>query len=146
MNLFTFGAAFGIIVWIFQYGKFGIDPTPIGLMIPVLAFAVVFGLSMDYEVFLISRIHEIYKETKDNNYSVLEGLTSTSKIITSAAAIMVVVTGAFAFTDIIPVKQIGFGIALSIFIDATIIRMILVPSLMKLLGDLNWWFPKSKKR
>lgn len=146
MNLFSFGSAFGIIVWIFQEGHLNIEPSAIGLMIPVLAFAVVFGLSMDYEVFLISRIHEIYKETHDNDTATLEGLASTSKIITSAAAIMIVVTGAFAFTDIIPVKQIGIGIALSIFIDATIIRMLLVPSLMKLLGDWNWWFPIKKKK
>jgi RND superfamily putative drug exporter len=145
MNMFSLGAAFGIVVWVFQEGHFGIHPSAIGVMIPVIAFAVVFGLSMDYEVFLISRIQEEYHRTFDNNFATLEGLTITSKIITAAAAIMIVVTGAFAFTDIVPVKQIGIAVALSIFIDATIVRMILVPSLMKLLGDWNWWLPFSKK-
>ena len=146
MNMFSLGAAFGIVVWIFQEGHFGIDPSLIGLMIPIIAFAVVFGLSMDYEVFLISRIHEEYLKTKDNNFATLEGLTITSKVITAAAAIMIVVTGAFAFTDIVPVKQIGIAVALSIFIDATLVRMILVPSLMKLLGDWNWWLPFRKRK
>ena len=145
MNILSLGAAFGIIVWVFQYGNLGVDPNPIALMIPVLTFAVVFGLSMDYEVFLISRIQEIYLETGDNDKATLEGLTTTSKIITSAAAIMIAVTGAFAFTDIVPVKQIGVGVALAIFIDATIVRMVLVPSLMKLLGKWNWWFPGQNK-
>ena len=147
MNMFSLGAAFGIVVWIFQEGHWGNAPSAIGLMIPVIAFAVVFGLSMDYEVFLISRIQEEYLRTNDNNFATLTGLTITSKIITAAAAIMIVVTGAFAFTEIVPVKQIGIAVALSIFIDATIVRMILVPSLMKLLGDWNWWMPfRSKKR
>lgn len=146
MNVLSLGCTFGILVWIFNEGHFGIEPTTIGLIIPVLVFGLVFGLSMDYEVFLISRMHEVYKETKNNDQSTLEGLTSTSKIITSAASIMIVVTGSFAFTDIIPIKQIGVGIALAIFLDATIVRMILVPSLMKLLGNWNWWFPINQKK
>ena len=101
---------------------------------------------MDYEVFLISRIHELYEETGDNDQATLEGLVSTSRIITSAALIMIVVTGAFAFTDILPVKQMGLGVALAIFLDATIIRLMLVPSLMKLFGDWNWWLPFRKTR
>jgi uncharacterized membrane protein YdfJ with MMPL/SSD domain len=101
---------------------------------------------MDYEVFLISRIHELYEETRDNDYATLEGLVSTSRIITSAALIMIVVTGAFAFTDILPVKQMGIGVALAIFLDATIIRLILVPSLMKMFGEWNWWLPFTKKK
>jgi len=145
MNMLSLGASFGIVVWIFQEGHFGIDPTAIGVMIPVIAFAIVFGLSMDYEVFLISRIQEEYLKTKDNDFATLEGLTITSKIITAAAAIMIVVTGAFAFTEIVPVKQIGIAVALAILIDATLVRMILVPSLMKLLGDWNWWMPFRKK-
>ena len=99
---------------------------------------------MDYEVFLISRIHELYEETGDNDQATLEGLVSTSRIITSVALIMIVVTGAFAFTDILPVKQMGLGVALAIFLDATIIRLMLVPSLMKLFGDWNWWLPFRK--
>lgn len=146
MNILSLSATFGIVVWIFQEGHLGLDPTSITLMLPVFVFSLVFGLSMDYEVFLISRIHEIYVDTKDNHYATLNGLISTSKIITSAAAIMIVVTGAFAFTGVVPVKQLGVGIALAIFIDATIIRMILVPSLMKLFGDWNWWLFGLKQK
>ncbi|PFA62127.1 hypothetical protein CN378_21140 [Bacillus sp. AFS015802] len=145
MNIISLTSTFGILVWIFQGGHFGIPESDIALVLPVLVFSLVFGLSMDYEVFLISRIHEIYQETGDNTRSTIEGLTSTSKIITSAALIMIVITGAFAFTGVMPVKQIGVGIAIAIFIDATIVRMILVPSLMKLLGDWNWWMPFTKK-
>jgi putative drug exporter of the RND superfamily len=145
MNIISLTSTFGILVWIFQGGHFGIPESDIALVLPVLVFSLVFGLSMDYEVFLISRIHEIYQETGDNTHSTVEGLTSTSKIITSAALIMIVITGAFAFTGVMPVKQIGIGIAIAIFIDATIVRMILVPSLMKVLGDWNWWMPFTKK-
>lgn len=144
MNMLSLTATFGILVWIFQSGSI-MDPVEIGLMIPVFTFGIVFGLSMDYEVFLISRIQEIYEETGDNDHATLLGLTSTSKIITSAAAIMIVITGSFAFTDVMPVKQIGIAIALAILIDATIVRMVFVPSLMKLLGHWNWWMPFSKK-
>jgi putative drug exporter of the RND superfamily len=140
MNILSLGATFGIVVWIFQYGHFHIEPVAIGLILPVFVFSLVFGLSMDYEVFLISRIHEVYKETNDNSLATVKGLTSTSKIITSAAAIMIVITGAFSFTGVMPIKQIGIGIAIAIFIDATIVRLLLVPALMKLLGDWNWWF------
>ncbi|MGM9988238.1 MAG: MMPL family transporter [Bacillaceae bacterium] len=146
MNILSLSATIGIVVWIFNEGHFGLDESIVLFILPIFIFGLVFGLSMDYEVFLISRIHELYEETRDNNKATLEGLVSTSKIITSAALIMIVVTGAFAFTDILPVRQMGLGIALAIFLDATIIRLILVPSLMKLLGDWNWWFPfKSKK-
>lgn len=140
MNILSLSATFGVVVWIFQEGHLGMEPSSIALILPVFVFSLVFGLSMDYEVFLISRIHEEYLRTKNNHLATLTGLISTSKIISSAAAIMIVVTGAFAFTGVTPVKQMGVGIALAIFIDATIIRMVLVPSLMKLLGDWNWWF------
>ncbi|MGJ7910177.1 MMPL family transporter [Neobacillus sp. LXY-1] len=140
MNILSLGCTFGIVVWIFQLGHFGIKPVNIGLILPVFVFTLVFGLSMDYEVFLISRIQEHYLETGNNSLATIEGLTKTSKIITSAAAIMIVVTGAFAFTGVMPIKQLGVGIAVAIFIDATIVRMVLVPALMKLLGDWNWWF------
>ncbi|MGL4520992.1 MAG: MMPL family transporter, partial [Bacilli bacterium] len=145
MNILSLTATFGIVTWIFQGGHFGIPETNIMLILPVFIFGLVFGLSMDYEVFLISRMYEVYGETKDNEYATKEGLVSTSRIITSAAAIMIVVTGAFAFTDLMPVKQMGIGIAIAIFLDATIVRLILVPSLMKLLGDWNWWLPFRKK-
>ncbi|MEH7072512.1 MMPL family transporter [Neobacillus drentensis] len=140
MNILSLGCTFGILVWIFQQCHFGITPVDIALILPVFVFTLVFGLSMDYEVFLISRIQEFYLKTGDNSEATIAGLTFTSKIITSAAAIMIVVTGAFAFTGVMPVKQLGVGIAIAIFIDATIVRMVLVPALMKLLGDWNWWF------
>ncbi|PJK15835.1 hypothetical protein CQS04_11400 [Chryseomicrobium excrementi] len=144
MNIIGLGATFGILVYIFQYGHFGLPETEIALIIPVIVFSLVFGLSMDYEVFLISRIQEEYVKTQNNTASTITGLVSTSKIITSAALIMIVITGAFAFTDVMPVKQIGIGIAIAIAIDATIIRLLLVPSLMKLFGKWNWWLPFRK--
>lgn len=147
MNVLGLTSTFGILVWLFQGGHLGLHEMDISLLLPVLVFSVVFGLSMDYEVFLISRIREYYLETGDNTASTIEGLASTSKVITAAALIMIVITGAFAFTGVVPVKQIGIGIALAIAIDATIIRLLLVPSLMKLLGDWNWWYPfQSKKK
>ncbi len=140
MNILSLSCTFGIVVWIFQQGHLGFEPVDIALILPVFVFTLVFGLSMDYEVFLISRIQEFYLKTGDNTEATISGLTYTSKIITSAAAIMIVVTGAFAFTGVMPIKQLGVGIAIAIFIDATIVRMILVPALMKLFGDWNWWF------
>ena len=144
MNIIGLSATFGILVYIFQYGHFGLPEGTIALIIPVIVFSLVFGLSMDYEVFLISRMQEEYANTLDNDYATVEGLATTSKIITSAALIMIVLTGAFAFTDVMPVKQIGVGIAIAVAIDATIIRLLLVPSLMKLFGKWNWWLPFRK--
>ena len=145
MNVLGLASTFGILVYIFQYGHFGLTEGTIVLIIPVLVFCLVFGLSMDYEVFLISRIQEEYDKGATNTTATVDGLVSTSKIITSAALIMIVLTGAFAFTDVIPVKQIGVGIAIAVAIDATIIRLMLVPSLMKLFGDWNWWIPFRKR-
>lgn len=139
MNVLGLGATFGLLVIIFESG-YVYDAETISILTPVFIFSLVFGLSMDYEVFLVSRIEEYYRETGDNDYATEMGLAKTSKIITSAAVIMIVVTGAFAFTGVSPIKQLGVGIALAIFIDATIIRMLLVPSLMKLFGDWNWWW------
>lgn len=144
MNIIGLSATFGILVYIFQYGHFGLHAGTIALIIPVIVFSLVFGLSMDYEVFLISRMQEEYANTLDNDFATVEGLATTSKIITSAALIMIVLTGAFAFTDVMPVKQIGVGIAIAVAIDATIIRLLLVPSLMKLFGKWNWWLPFRK--
>ncbi|MFJ7737064.1 MMPL family transporter [Lysinibacillus sp. NPDC097287] len=146
MNIIGLSSAFGILVYIFQYGHFGLEAGTLVLIIPVIVFCLVFGLSMDYEVFLISRIQEEYLKGADNTRATIDGLTSTSRIITSAALIMIVITGAFAFTDVMPVKQIGVGIAIAVAIDATIIRLMLVPSLMKLFGDWNWWLPFTKKK
>lgn len=139
MNVLGLGATFGLLVIIFESG-YVYDAETISILIPVFIFSLVFGLSMDYEVFLVSRIEEYYRETGDNDYATEMGLAKTSKIITSAAVIMIVVTGAFAFTGVSPIKQLGVGIALAIFIDATIIRILLVPSLMKMFGDWNWWW------
>lgn len=144
MNIVGLAATFGILVYIFQYGHFGLEAGTIALIIPVIVFSLVFGLSMDYEVFLISRMQEEYASSFDNDRATVEGLATTSKIITSAALIMIVLTGAFAFTDVMPVKQIGVGIAIAVAIDATIIRLLLVPSLMKLFGNWNWWLPFRK--
>ena len=144
MNILGLASTFGILVYIFQYGHFGLPEGTIVLIIPVIVFCLVFGLSMDYEVFLISRIQEEYEAGATNTQATIDGLVSTSKIITSAALIMIVITGAFAFTDVMPVKQIGVGIAIAIAIDATIIRLMLVPSLMKLFGEWNWWLPFKK--
>ncbi|PFK31780.1 hypothetical protein COI93_20515 [Bacillus cereus] len=146
MNILSLSATIGIVIWLFEGGHFGLEESPVLFVLPIFIFGLVFGLSMDYEVFLISRIHELYEETGDNDEATLEGLVSTSRIITSAALIMIVVTGAFAFTDILPVKQMGLGVALAIFLDATIIRLMLVPSLMKMFGDWNWWLPFRKKQ
>ncbi len=144
MNIIGLSATFGILVYIFQYGHFGIAPGTIALIIPVIVFSLVFGLSMDYEVFLISRMQEEYAKSFNNDRATVEGLATTSKVITSAALIMIVLTGAFAFTDVMPVKQIGVGIAIAVAIDATVIRLLLVPSLMKMFGKWNWWLPFGK--
>ncbi|GGG13534.1 MMPL family transporter [Paenibacillus abyssi] len=141
MNLLSLGASFGILAWIVEGGHLGMESGSIAIMIPVFIFGLVFGISMDYGVFLISRIYEVYRETQDNDQAVWMGLATTGRMITSAAAIMIAVTIPFAFGDVAGVKQLGIGIASAIFIDATIIRMILVPSLMRLLGRWNWWAP-----
>ena len=147
MNLLSIGAAYGVLVAIFQWGWFGglvgVERTgPIESFLPMIMFAVLFGLSMDYEVFLLSRIQEEYLKTKDNSESVARGLSVTARVITAAAAIMVAVFLAFAFSDQRIVKEFGIGLAVAIFLDATVVRLILVPSLMQLLGDANWWFPR----
>lgn len=144
MNVVGLAATFGLLVYIFQYGHFGLPAGTIALIIPAIVFSLVFGLSMDYEVFLISRMQEEYYKTKDNDHATVEGLAMTSKIITSAALIMIVLTGSFAIADVMPIKQIGVGIAIAVAIDASIIRLLLVPSLMKLFGKWNWWMPFRK--
>ncbi|WP_227871979.1 MMPL family transporter [Paenibacillus albus] len=146
MNLLSLGASFGILVWIFEEGHFGMEPNSIAIMIPVFIFGLAFGISMDYGVFLVSRISEAYQQSQDNRQAVLEGLSSISRIINSAAAIMIAVTLPFAFGEVVGVKQLGIGIAAAIFIDATVIRMVLVPSLMRMLGKWNWWVPRWMKK
>jgi RND superfamily putative drug exporter len=109
---------------------------------PMMLFAITFGLSMDYEVFLLSRVQEEWHRTGDTRTSVADGLAATAKVITAAAAIMVVVFGSFVLEDVVQLKMMGIGLAVAILLDATIVRMVLVPSTMELLGDKNWWMPK----
>ncbi len=146
MNLLSIGAAYGLVVAIFQYGwgasVIGIGkPGPIEPWIPMMLFAIVFGLSMDYEVFLLSRIREEYDHGKPNGEAVVEGLASTARVITAAAAIMVCVFLGFVLGER-AIKVMGVGLAAAVFIDATIVRVIMVPATMELLGDRNWWFPR----
>jgi putative drug exporter of the RND superfamily len=150
MNLLSVGAAYGMLVLAFQrgYGEFlGFAHTPvIEAWIPVFLFCILFGLSMDYHVFLLSRIREHYDRTGHNDESVVVGLQATARIITGAALIMVVVFGAFAAGRMVSLQQVGFGLAVSVFLDATIVRSILVPSAMKMLGDRNWYLPATLRR
>jgi RND superfamily putative drug exporter len=146
MNLLSIGAAYGVIVAIFQWGwvkdAVGIGrPGPIEAWVPMMLFAIVFGLSMDYEVFLLSRIKEEYDVTHDNATAVSHGLAKTARLITAAAAIMICVFGSFVLSDMRVLKLVGFGLAFAVLIDATIVRLLLVPATMELLGDRNWWFP-----
>jgi putative drug exporter of the RND superfamily len=147
MNFLSIGASFGALVFIFQEGNFQalLGFTPVGyldILLPVVLFCVLFGLSMDYEVFLLSRIQEEYASSGDNSASVITGLQQTGGAITSAALLMIIVTGAFAFTSIIFVKALGLGTAIAVFIDATLIRAVLVPATMHLMGKWNWWSPR----
>ncbi len=145
MNVLALAASFGVVVAIFQWGwlgsLIGIAGGPIDPFIPMMLFAIVFGLSMDYEVFLLSRVREAYGRSGDATNSVADGLASTAKLITAAAAIMVVVFASFVFEDSRSIKVFGLGLAVAIAIDATIVRMLLVPSAMALLGERNWWLP-----
>jgi putative drug exporter of the RND superfamily len=150
VNILSLTASFGAIVFVFQDGNLSglLDFTPLGFVdatLPILMFCTIFGVSMDYEVFLLSRIREAYENGDSNTASVAKGLVATAGIITSAAAIIIVVTGAFAFTGIILTKAVGLGLAVAVFVDATIIRVLLVPATMRILGDWNWW-PGGRKK
>jgi putative drug exporter of the RND superfamily len=146
MNVLSIGAAYGIVVAVFQWGwagsLLGIEGGPINPFIPMMLFAVVFGLSMDYEVFMLSRIREEYLRTGNATTSVADGLASTAQVITAAAAIMVVVFGSFMLEDNRELKLFGLGLALAVMLDATLVRMVVVPATMELLGDRNWWLPR----
>ena len=147
VNMLSVGAAYGVIVAVFQWGwlggVIGIGSTgPIDPWIPLMMFTILFGLSMDYEVFLLSRIREEWRRTKDNSTAVADGLAKTARVITAAAAIMICVFGSFVIGDPLHVlKVFGLGLAVAILIDATLVRMVLVPSIMELLGTANWWMP-----
>ena len=147
LNLLSVGAAFGVIVMVFQWGwgagLIGLESTiPIVPFIPMFMFAILFGLSMDYEVFLLSRVREEYLLTGDNDSSVIHGIATTGRVITSAALIMISVFMGFVLGDDPTAKVLGLGLATAIFVDATLVRLILVPATMKLLGDANWWIPR----
>ena len=146
MNVLSIGAAYGIVVAVFQWGwageLLGIEGGPINPFIPMMLFAIVFGLSMDYEVFMLSRIREEYLRTGDVTTSVADGLASSARVITAAAAIMVVVFASFMLEDIREIKLFGLGLALAVLLDATLVRMVIVPATMELLGERNWWIPK----
>ena len=147
MNVLSVSAACGILVFIFQEGHFSnlFGFTPQGFIdstIPILLFCMLFGLSMDYEVFLLSRIQEEWLRTRNNRYAVARGLEKTGGVITNAALLFVIVTGAFTFTRLVITKEIGLGMTVAVLVDATVIRTLLVPATMRLLGRWNWWLPK----
>lgn len=146
LNLLSIGAAYGVLVMVFQWGwgkeLIGLESTvPIVSFIPMFMFAILFGLSMDYEVFLLSRVREEFLATGDNDRSVIHGIASTARVITSAALIMISVFLGFVLGSDPTTKMFGLGLATAIFVDATIVRMVLVPASMKLMGDANWWLP-----
>ena len=146
MNILSVSASFGMLVFVFQWGYgaefLNFTPQPIETTNPVILFCIVFGLSMDYEVLMLSRIHEEWERTGDNTLAVANGLQKTGRLITGAAAIMVVVFSAFGLSSVVILKQIGFGLALAILLDATIVRALVVPATMRLMGRANWWSPK----
>ncbi len=145
MNILSISASFGLIVVVFQdgllSGPLNFTPQPLDLMVPPLVFGIAFGLSMDYEVLMLSRIHESWVETGDNTRAVAEGLQASGRLITGAAAIMIAVFSGFIFADVMIIKSIGFALAVAVFVDATIVRAIVVPSAMRLMGRANWWSP-----
>jgi len=146
LNLLSIGAAYGVLVMVFQWGwgkgLIGLESTvPIVSFVPMFMFAVLFGLSMDYEVFLLSRVREEYLHSGDNDAAVINGIASTARVITSAALIMISVFGGFVLGEDPVIKMMGLGLATAILVDATVVRIVLVPATMKLMGDWNWWLP-----
>ncbi len=142
---------YGVVTWIFQDGHLSglLGFTPNGTIsptIPVLMFAIMFGLSMDYEVFLLSRIHERYAATGDNTAAIASGLQRTGGVITSAALLLVIVIGMFSVSSITFIKLLGAGMIVALTLDATLVRVLLVPATMRLLGDTNWWAPAPMRR
>jgi RND superfamily putative drug exporter len=151
MNTLSIAASFGALVWIFQDGNLSavLAFQPLGFVEttqPVILFCVLFGLSMDYEVFLLTRMKEVWDATGDNTEAVARGLERSGRIVTSAALIVVVVAGSFAFADIVLIKALGLGVAIAVALDATVVRALLVPSTMRLLGHWNWWIPARLER
>ena len=151
MNLLSIGASYGVLTAIFQYGWLAdviglTGPVPIVSYVPLFMFAVLFGLSMDYEVFLVSQIEEHVHAGEDNRSSVVSGLVTSARVITAAALIMVFVFGSFVLNGDPTIKQFGIGLAVAVVLDATVVRCLLVPALMLLMGKVNWWMPKWLER
>ncbi|MDG9702953.1 MMPL family transporter [Streptomyces sp. DH37] len=146
LNLLSIGASLGVVTLVFQHGLLGVEPGPVEAFIPVMVFAIVFGLSMDYEVFLLSRIHEEWRATGDPGLAVREGLAHTGRVITAAAAIMIVVFAAFVLSPDRMLQQFGLGLAVAIALDAVVIRCLIVPAVMQLLGRRAWWLPRPLRR
>jgi RND superfamily putative drug exporter len=146
MNLLSIAAALGVVQAVFQRGwlssLFGVQPGPVDAFIPVLMFAIVFGLSMDYEVFLVSRVHEEWQRQRDASAAVRDGLANTGRVITAAAAVMVAVFAAFAISGNRVLEMFGLGMATAVFLDAIVIRMALLPAVLQLLGRTTWAMPR----
>jgi RND superfamily putative drug exporter len=151
MNVLSLGASFGALVWIFQEGHLagalGFESVgALDLWMPVLILIFAFGLSMDYEVFLLSRIKEVHDETSDSDLAVAVGLQRSGRIITSAALLIVIVFAGFAAGEVLAIKQLGVGLAIAVLVDATLVRTLLVPATMRMLGERNWWAPAPLRR
>jgi RND superfamily putative drug exporter len=151
VTLLSTGVAYGVVVAVFQWGWLGsgIDQgttAPVDPWIPVMLFTILFGLSMDYQVFLVSRIREAYLRGADPSSAVTDGLAATGRVITSAAAIMICVFGAFVLGDVRILRVFGLGMAAAILLDATLVRMVLMPSILQIMGPISWWFPSSWER
>ncbi len=151
MNILSLGATFGVLVWVFQEGHLagllGFDPVgALDATMPLIVFLFAFGLSMDYEMFLLARVKEAWDETGDNDLSIAIGLDRTGRIITSAAALLLIVFAGFATGELVLIKQLGIGMAVAVVVDATIVRTLLVPATMTLMGSRNWWSPRPLRR
>jgi RND superfamily putative drug exporter len=147
LNLFSIGAAYGIVVAVFQFGwgrsVLGVsEDVPVEAYVPMIMFAIVFGLSMDYEVFLLSRVQEVWDRTRDHHLAVASGLATTGRVISCAALIMIAVFLSFVTSPQVVIKQLSIGLAASILIDATVVRLLLVPAVMYLFGTSSWWMPR----
>lgn len=146
LNILSIGASLGIVTLVFQNGLFGVEPGPVQAFVPVMIFAIVFGLSMDYEVFLVSRMHEEWRRTADPHEAVRQGLAATGGVVTAAAAIMIVAFGAFLLSPGRMLQQFGLGLAVAVLVDALLIRCLLLPAIITLLGWHAWWLPASLAR
>jgi RND superfamily putative drug exporter len=151
MNALSILASYGALVWVFQEGNLSqyLGFTPLGFVeasLPVVMFCVLFGLSMDYEIFLLSRMREEWDRSGNNAQAVALGLQRSGKIVTAAALLVVLVTASFVSAELVLIKSLGFGIALAVFLDVTIVRALLMPATMRLLGDWNWWLPSPLQR